>query len=370
MRFLDDIPALPHIGADLLYNIHHCEETFKNGAHSDGTLYFSPLFVLVFAFLSQFSPLFLRCACCSLTLASYLIVCLVFPRFWGKGYQISPAGLVIMCTGFMSYGLRFDLERGQWNAIMLMLSLAALLLSHSNLRSVRVFAYGLFSLAVHLKLWPIIFSIGFINPSEGCWRNVRRFLLLAIANGALLMILGPRFFVAYLSALTKRAGDPYLWVGNHSLWSFSQQVERAHDFQPAVLQLACAAFVLLYLMTICVAFYRRWKGDDILIVLLCMLGGMLFPTTSHDYKLLALSMTMAVFVSCYRIEFSCMSIRGCTERIVLSIMLLCYSVTMYSYVYRMNWDIMLKMNTMFLVCMVLSVMALIWIRGRQLLTVS
>jgi len=363
MRFFQDVPAMKEgIGFDLLVNTESCSRCFREGIRSDGTMYFSPLFVILFYTLSRIDPVTLRWASCAITLFSYVAVCLMLPRFWNGSSRVSCSSLFIMATGLTSYGLRFDLERGQWNAVAMLLTFLALVLKRSQRRETRYLGYSLFILAVHLKLWPLIFIIGFATPNAGWKTNVRRFLLFIAANVALLFLLGPTFLKAYLITLTKRVGDPYLWFGNLSLYSFTEQVSEAHGWNPYFLACASWAFTITYILTLIFVFYRQWDGDNILVLILCLLGALLFPTTSHEYKLLLLTMGLALFFACYRFAYIGMSLCAITERIAVLFIAMCYPVTLFSYVYKSTWDIFLKMNTFYLVVIALAVMTLIWLR--------
>ena len=84
-------------------------------------------------------------------LLSYVLVTLILPRRITKQKGISGFVMLIFATGMISYGLQFELERGQWNLIAFTLSLTAIYLFH-NYPRLRWLAYFLFSISVQLKL--------------------------------------------------------------------------------------------------------------------------------------------------------------------------------------------------------------------------
>ncbi len=48
-------------------------------------------------------------------LICYLSTTLIFPRWLNQEKNISAFAILIVVTGIFSYGLQFELERGQWN---------------------------------------------------------------------------------------------------------------------------------------------------------------------------------------------------------------------------------------------------------------
>ena len=193
MRFFTDVPALPNIGYDLLFNIARCGKYLEQGNQIVMGFSFSPIWVVVFGVLSFFDPLTVRWAALLTSLGCYIAGCLLIPRCLGGERNISSASVLIMATGFFSYGMRFHLERGQWHLIALLCCLFAMAHWQSPRRWIRWGSYGLFSLGVHLKLWPIVFAVIFFRLGDGWPTNLRRFVWLGIVNVLLLFVLGPSF---------------------------------------------------------------------------------------------------------------------------------------------------------------------------------
>jgi hypothetical protein len=351
------------IGSDLLGNIHRCEQLLSTGEPDSIGFYFSPLWVIFFNFLSLFDPEALRWVWLLATLGSYVAACLLMPRYFGAGSTPAPATLFIAATGFVSYGLRFELERAQWNAIVFMMCLLAVVLSRTGRRRDLWLAYGLFTVAVHLKLWPIFLVVTLFDLRKG-WRvNALGAGFLAFLNLALLFMLGPGFFATYLKSVVHKATDPNIWVGDHSIFSFSRQMETMHGWSPHLGGWLTGLCLLVLLAAVIFRFYQCRRADDVLIVVLCVLAGMLVPSTSNDYKLVILTMVMALLVGGYRLSYPWQSGAAMGERVALLTILGCYQLTLYSHFYKSGWGL-LQINTVGLLAIFGAVIALVVLQAR------
>ncbi len=72
--------------------------------------------------------------------------------------QLSALHALILAGGFLSYGLQFEIERGQFNVLAVTLCLVAVWIYHYHVRY-RFLAYVLFLTSVQLKLYPFIFAL-------------------------------------------------------------------------------------------------------------------------------------------------------------------------------------------------------------------
>jgi hypothetical protein len=121
---------------------------------------------------------------------SYCFLTLVLPLKMTVKKNI-PLIVLFFVTGLTSYGLQFELERGQYNVFTFLLCLWAIYIFHFHPKY-RIFAYLLFSLSVQLKLYPAIFIVMLIDNWKD-WKSIlRRFAGLAVFNILLLFIMGPR----------------------------------------------------------------------------------------------------------------------------------------------------------------------------------
>ncbi len=142
-----------------------------------------------------------------------------------KPRGIPAAAVLVLVTGLFSYGLQFELERGQFNVIALTLGFTAIWVfhTHPNLRGI---AYGLYVLSVQLKLYPGILALMLVHDWRDWGNNLRRFLLLLVANVAGFLVLGPGVAVDWMGAVRRHATDPAVWDGNHSIAAFVQKAIR------------------------------------------------------------------------------------------------------------------------------------------------
>lgn len=129
---------LPHtgmIGADLRVFVEYIENWLHSGQspYTSGYIAYPP-----FSFF-LFSPLVLIGYPANFrlitvfTLASYLLVAFLIPRLLSAG-KSTPLLLLISTTGLFSYGLQFELERGQSNVIALAFCLLGVYIFHVHRR--------------------------------------------------------------------------------------------------------------------------------------------------------------------------------------------------------------------------------------------
>ncbi len=125
----------------------------------------------------------------------------------------SPLLLVGGLWLFTSYGLFFELERGNVDLYALFFSLLAVLLLLDAARSPWLPAISL-SLAINIKVYPaILLTLLFWRYR---WRAV---LPVAVSNIVLFLLAGPHNAWQSLTSLASMQGKPYLWVGNLSATS-------------------------------------------------------------------------------------------------------------------------------------------------------
>jgi hypothetical protein len=196
----------------------------------------------------------------------------------------------------LSYGLRFELERGQFNVIASSLCYLGIWLFHRhNARApVRLLAYALFTVAIQLKLYPLAFAPMFIADWRNWKANVRTLGGLAAVNAALLLVMGRQVLRDFIRALGGRDFSMTPWLGNHSAFSFAtlltdpatgsswlREAVRVPVLQTAI-QLTAMAAVLIIMVT---AWRRRRSGLDARLLVACAALACILPQVSHDYKL-------------------------------------------------------------------------------------
>ena len=145
-----------------------------------------------------------------ITLLCYVVVTLVLPRRINKQKSIPALSMLIFVTGLVSYGLQFELERGQFNVIAFTLCLGAIYIFHNHPKS-RWLAYLFFTISVQLKLYPAIFVFALIEDWSDWKGNIKRIVGLGILNLAALFMF--RIGSSYLQPLGALVNSRLIWPG-------------------------------------------------------------------------------------------------------------------------------------------------------------
>ena len=374
MRFPTDMLTMSPPCNDLYVSAKYAIQTLHAGTIKGVPFVYSPLFVLIYSPLSYFDFTTLRWLSFTSIIACYCVIGFIFPKFWKGSALTSPTALLILFTGFLSYGMRFELERGQWNVQTLLLCLTGLALKDSKNTWIIFLSYLLFSISVHLKLYPLLFVIGFIIPEEGWIKNVKRLVTLGLLNVVLLFIMGGTFLKEYLHTLTQYAGSPSVWISNISLYAYITQISGYMHLGIYGLKILNNLYIMLFLGSIILAFYKGLRGDNSIILFLIVIGATLFPTVSFDYKILLLTLCAALFFSTYKFSSTkilisktgngsqssiAFSLITFMEYLALGTIVIIYPYTLYSYVYKADWGILGASDTTPLIIISLALMLLI-----------
>ena len=217
--------------------------------------------------------------------------------------------VLFFITGLLSYGFQFELERGQFNVITFFLCALAIYIFHRHYRF-RYLAYVLFSVAIHIKLYPAIFILMFVRDWHDWKGNIRRWLGLGVFNFFLLFTLGYREFLGFIDTVMVQILTPsWAWNGNHSLQAFvfnflrdgyglvSQETLFVLQENEGSIKLILLIVILGCIMAAVVHAYRlNEKGFNPYLFGICTLGALIIPT-SNDYTLPILAAPLAVFFS-------------------------------------------------------------------------
>jgi hypothetical protein len=303
-----------------------------------------------------------------ITLSLYVFITAVLPVKANRNQSTLPLVVLIVATGLASYGLQFELERGQWNVIALTFALAAVWLFRRGGRQ-RILAYLLFSVSVQLKLWPLIFILMLVDDWDQWRRNLFRWTALALGNFLLLFLLGSRSFTVIGGYVVSQASTPRIGIHTHSIPTFvrflqSVAVARGMDWTPlATRSIGIALYVLVIgclLTIVLVAWRRHERGSNWHLLLACTVGACLLPPVSHDYKLAILAAPMALLLTQPRFSESAPNPVGRSLGLALTLFVLScsYSSTLYSYATKPP---ALQNNAPALLIMLLAVVALyVW----------
>ncbi|HNE03620.1 MAG TPA: glycosyltransferase family 87 protein, partial [Anaerolineales bacterium] len=267
MQFPTYVPVMRTIGGDLSQILDYS----KSWAILRDTPYIGenpyPPFVAVFFTPFLFIPFSLAYKFIVFLSLLFFVLGIVFLTVQFKNDSNFPFIFsFVFFTGLFSYGLHFELERGQFNLIAMFFCYMAVWVYHSH-NKFRYLAYILFALSVQLKLYPLIFIVMFVSDWKDWGRNVKRLLLLCVGNFALFFILGTKIFSDFVAALRKfmLAGSV---GGSHSIRAFVHMlVDLAtennwiwmRDYSPSI-QLILLIIVLTCIFVVLVQTFKQNSG--------------------------------------------------------------------------------------------------------------
>lgn len=217
-----------------------------------------------------------------------------------------PLILLFLVTGLASYGLQFELERGQYNVFTFLFCLWSIYIFHYHPKY-RIFAYLLFSLSVQLKLYPAIFIVMLIDNWKDWKGIVLRFAGLAVFNFLLLFIMGPRIFLDFLRSVSSQMSAPgWTWNGNHSINAFvfnltkdgfrimgPDTLEILKQNSGSIETFLFLMFGIMFTIAVLISYKRNKPGPDPYLLLACMIGALVIPI-SNDYTLSMLAAPVAL----------------------------------------------------------------------------
>ena len=305
--FLNYLPDRYPIGNDLIAVIDLMKGWFFDG-QSPYILQFYPPFTYVF-----FAPLllldnypFLYNLFTLFNLICYFFLTLLLPiKMIQK--QSLPTLMLIFVTGLLSYGLQFELERGQYNVFTFLLCLWAIYIFHHD-KKYRLIAYLLFSISIQLKIYPAIFIVMFVDNWKDWRNNLLRFLKLGAFNFLLLFAMGYQAFWDFIGSVSTQLSRPgWEWNGNHSIKAFVEalkrdgltilapgSVEMIRQNSELLSNVLLAVFLLTFALAILISIRKAATGIDAYLLLTCMIGALIIPV-SNDYTLSILAAPMALF---------------------------------------------------------------------------
>ncbi len=299
------IPKLAPIGNDIILTMDAIQMWLQN--NQTNQFVFTPVANLIFTPLLLLGYPKYYYVITVATLASYLVISLL--AILMSAEKRHAVIIFIAAISIFSYGLQFELERGQSHTIALMLVLLSIYIFHRH-KEFRWFAYILFSISIQLKFYPALFVILFVDNWLDWKTNLKRFASLGMANFLLLFLLGFSYFQAFYNHMVFSVGDAEISVGNHSVRSFTTYLSysgaglfeggailwiREHiDLISAMLYLY---FLICFLIILVNAYRKNEPGIQFDLLLACVIGSLVLPTVNHDYTLPLLTVPFALSIS-------------------------------------------------------------------------
>ena len=347
LYFVDYIPAIDPIGNDLNYNTRAITLWLQGKSPYElAYQFYPPLYHIVFAPMLLFDDQGKYLLMTGITLLSFG---LLFFLLWQKKTGNHGVFLFFFLTGLFSYGMQFELERGQFNVLTLLLVITGIWLYH-DFSSFRLLAYTLWIIATHIKLYPGVFLLMFFSRANNRKENFIILLQLVSLNISAFLILGYKVFLQFVNAVITESRNP-LWVLpdkqpiNHSISAFIDKLAKNNDSElPAKLAEwlhfsgSWVGFILLAMIVLCsvIIIWRTLQYRQNLLhadtLVLCILLGFLLPSVSIDYKLVLLAPGLAVVLANHtlpELRWQKMLFIGLTI-----LMSAAYSLTLVPYQYR------------------------------------
>jgi Glycosyltransferase family 87 len=336
MQYYAVVPRETPIGIDFKQALIHCEELFiaKTSPYTGSSL-FPPLTYIIFG---PFLAVDLPTGYLIITIISiicYIFITFLFP-FLANRKPVTPLLMLIFISGMFSYGFQFEVERGQFNVISMFLSLSAVLIYH-NYHRFRYLAYCLFSIGVQFKIYPAIFIFMFVRDWKDWKNNIKRFLGLGAFNLALLFALGPRIFVDFVMRVKIHMIEPFIWIGNSSIKSFTTLAASTKFSWWAKEDSGLAQFLLFAFVTVCIfliiiqAYRQNQNGINPYLLLACTIGAVVIPSESHDYKLSILVAPVALLFHSGFLNKSAGNRLWPLISLLIFLFSVAYSTTLYPY---------------------------------------
>ncbi len=304
---------------------------------------YSPLFNIFFAPILLLSYPKNYYLLTSLTLISFFVLTFLLPR------RISPREnhpiiTFIFATAIFSYGLQFELERGQFHTIAFMLCILSIYIFHYH-KAYRLFAYLIFSLSIQFKIYPAIFVVLFVENWRDWKINLIRFMKLGFLNIVFLFFLGYSYFTQFIAHLTSSIDTTETWIGNHSIRAFVANLVnsgfglfpqttldwmKAHssDLEASLV----LYFIICFIFVITRAYLDNKPGVNTNLLLVCTIGALVIPSINHDY-------TLALLAAPFAMAISSLSAAGKDWQKLLAIFLitvssLAYTITLFPFKYK------------------------------------
>ena len=305
------LPEAGRIGLDIRAIMRYIKDwlVLHQSPYATGFIAYPPLTLVLFAPLLLIGyPAYFKLIAL-MTLSGYAIASLFIPLALNKSKGISII-LLMFVTGLFSYGLQFELERGQSNMIAFALCMVSIYLFHAHPK-LRYYSYILFSLAVQLKIYPAIFIVMLVENWRDWKTNFVRLAGIGLFNFALLFVLGFDLFQDFLASIMQQQSQLATWNGS-SIRSFvfvlsntgysifpESIISAAGRYAQALELFFLALFFLCFITLILLAFIRRQNGFNPSLLLACAIGALIIPTISNDYKLPLLIGPISILISAW-----------------------------------------------------------------------
>jgi len=283
------LPAIRPIGNDLNLILKAGDSVASGGSPYIGANKYPPFATVLFVPLAIIDKQAAFQIQTILTYLSYALVTLFIPLVFSRNRKLSAFSWLLFGIGLFSYGLSFEIERGQFNLTAIACTFFAIYLFHRFPRQ-RWLAYILFTFGIQLKLYPAIFILFFVDDWNKWKETMLRWCEIGLANVLLLFILGKDIALKYLSSLFGMVNTAGVidWPGSHSVFGFLGFVNYSLNLPAGTIKAFEISLQFAVLLMVLYCAYRAYRENRLLdpyLFLSCTLAALTIPALSHDYTL-------------------------------------------------------------------------------------
>jgi len=379
--YAQDMYRLNPISNDLFVSTKVWPEVLRKHTLSNITAnIYSPLAIIIYGMFEHLDFFYVRVFFIVLTVLSFLGIVVIVPRLYNITISDSYISIFFLSLIPFSYGLRFEIERGQINIIILFLTLISIYLIHCSKYLYLILGLILLSFSIHMKVWPVFLIICIFNKSNGFLRNIVIYILFILLNLCLLFLGGYTLLKNYVKTLIDNVTTlDNAWMANMSLFSFLNQYRIGYSVYKDsmrtiaytinnkyisydILKIIIYIIFVFFIITIFLTLKSRlFSGNNIIIIYLGILLSLLIPNISYDYKLVTYYIVTPLFLAGYKWNFSSVSFldsdtgnKYCKcflssvyilEFISLLGVVFLYPATLFSYILKMQYTFFLTINT-------------------------
>lgn len=277
------VSSIDPIGTDLL-EMTKISKLLRDGhsPYSLGTYIYPPLVSFLYLPLLQFNQDARYAIMSTLTIASIFIGFLIADKISGEKKLVPAIFLFFIVTTLMSYGLHFELERGQFNVIAMCITLLGVYLHKKDMKLLGIL---LVSVGIHLKIFPIFFFLLLFLDNLRSKKGLVVNLCAVGVNILLLFILGSNVVGDFISVFAEQLHNPFVWSGNHSFFCYCADKSGVNLCNIHTYKYFFSAYIVLLGMGFKITYIKKMGILNVYLVAMCGLAMCLVPSISHDYKL-------------------------------------------------------------------------------------
>lgn len=300
MQFPHYIPAEETIGWDFQDRLEFSKALFieKKSPYLPSNYYppFEAIFFAPFIYLDYFTAYKIMTI---INVLCFSFITIVIPILLSTDKRITPIHMSIIIASFFSYGFQFEIERGQFNVIAMFFALMSVYLFYFHKRK-RFLAYVLLTVAIQLKVYPLIFALMFVEDWKDWKKVISQIGTIVIINLSTLFLLGPSIFNDFFNSITKNVALPAKSGANMSIQSFSGKLSIVYPRLNE--QFVFITLFAIICLCILVVFFTKSQDKKVVnsdLLLACTIGAMLIPSVSWDFKLSILPPAAIYYINCH-----------------------------------------------------------------------